>query len=159
MASGTWFGETPRQRQAKVVKQQHTGISPNHVPEAVPYFNKQENEAPTELKLGLRYSTKFPVRILPFVLHSGCGNFDHASLRTCNKIGTPMWNSAPVASGNASAPRRYRSIRKFREGGISGAAVAMAPATKQIGFSTTHFLSYPKGPITDKWLGWQRTNS
>ena len=34
-ASGTWFGETPRQSQAKPVKQQLTGISPNHVPEAV----------------------------------------------------------------------------------------------------------------------------
>ena len=37
MASGTWFGETSRQRQAGPVKQQQTGISPNHVPEAVPY--------------------------------------------------------------------------------------------------------------------------
>ena len=37
MASGTWFGETSRQSQAEPVKQQHTGISPNHVPEAVPY--------------------------------------------------------------------------------------------------------------------------
>ena len=36
-ASGTWFGETSRQSQAEPVKQQHTGISPNHVPEAVPY--------------------------------------------------------------------------------------------------------------------------
>ena len=35
MASGTWFGETSRQSQAELVKQQHTGISPNHVPEAV----------------------------------------------------------------------------------------------------------------------------
>ena len=35
MASGTWFGETPGQSQAKPVKQQHTGILPNHVPEAV----------------------------------------------------------------------------------------------------------------------------
>ena len=35
-ASGTWFGETSRQSQAEPVKQQHTGISPNHVPEAVP---------------------------------------------------------------------------------------------------------------------------
>ena len=34
-ASGMWFGETPRQSQAKPVKQQHTRISPNHVPEAV----------------------------------------------------------------------------------------------------------------------------
>ena len=38
MASGTWFGETSRQSQAEPVKQQHTGISPNHVPEAVPYW-------------------------------------------------------------------------------------------------------------------------
>ena len=39
MASGTWFGETSRQSQAefKFLKQQHTGISPSHVPEAVPY--------------------------------------------------------------------------------------------------------------------------
>ena len=37
MASGTWFGETSRQSQAEPVKQQHTGISPNHVPEAVRY--------------------------------------------------------------------------------------------------------------------------
>ena len=36
MASGTWFGETSRQSQAETFKQQHTGISPNHVPEAVP---------------------------------------------------------------------------------------------------------------------------
>ena len=34
-ASGTWFGETSRQSQAEPVKQQHTGISPNHVPEAI----------------------------------------------------------------------------------------------------------------------------
>ena len=34
-ASGTWFGETFRQSQAEPVKQQQTGISPNHVPEAV----------------------------------------------------------------------------------------------------------------------------
>ena len=32
---GTWFGETSRQSQAEPVKQQHTGISPNHVPEEV----------------------------------------------------------------------------------------------------------------------------
>ena len=37
-ASGTWFGETPRQSQAEPVKQQHTGISPNQVPEAVRYW-------------------------------------------------------------------------------------------------------------------------
>ena len=37
MASGTWFSETSRQSQAEPVKQQHTGISPNHVREAVPY--------------------------------------------------------------------------------------------------------------------------
>ena len=37
-ASGTWFGETPRQSQAKPVKQQHTRISPNHVPEAVSHY-------------------------------------------------------------------------------------------------------------------------
>ena len=37
MASGTWFGETSRQSQAELVKQQHTGISPSHIPEAVPY--------------------------------------------------------------------------------------------------------------------------
>ena len=40
-ASGTWFGETPRQSQAKPVKQQHTGISPNHVPEAVRHWVTQ----------------------------------------------------------------------------------------------------------------------
>ena len=39
MASGgTWFGETSRQSQTELVKQQHTGISPNHVPEAVPHY-------------------------------------------------------------------------------------------------------------------------
>ena len=37
MASDTWFGETSRQSQVEPVKQHHTGISPNHVPEAVPY--------------------------------------------------------------------------------------------------------------------------
>ena len=37
-ASGTWFGETSRQGQAEPVKQQQTGISPNHIPEAVPYW-------------------------------------------------------------------------------------------------------------------------
>ena len=37
-ASGTWFGETSRQSQAKPVKQQQIGISQNHVPEAVPYL-------------------------------------------------------------------------------------------------------------------------
>ena len=37
MASGMWFGQTFRQSQAKLVKQQHTGILPSHVPEAVPY--------------------------------------------------------------------------------------------------------------------------
>ena len=37
MASGTWFGGTSRQNQTEPVKQHHTGISPNHVPEAVPY--------------------------------------------------------------------------------------------------------------------------
>ena len=37
-ASGTWFGETSRQSQAGQVKQQQTGISPNHVQEAVPYW-------------------------------------------------------------------------------------------------------------------------
>ena len=35
MASGTWFGETPRHSQAKSVTQQHARISPNHVPEAM----------------------------------------------------------------------------------------------------------------------------
>ena len=34
MAFGTWFGES----QAEPVKQQQTGISPNHVPEAVRYW-------------------------------------------------------------------------------------------------------------------------
>ena len=37
-ARRTWFGETSRQSQAKPVKQQHTGISPNHVPEAVSHW-------------------------------------------------------------------------------------------------------------------------
>ena len=36
MASGTWFGETSRQSQAEPVKQQHTRISPNHLPETKP---------------------------------------------------------------------------------------------------------------------------
>ena len=42
MASGTWFGETSRQSQAEPVKQQHTEISPNHVPEAVPYYTSYD---------------------------------------------------------------------------------------------------------------------
>ena len=32
------MGETSRQSQAEPVKQQHTGISLNHVPEVVPYY-------------------------------------------------------------------------------------------------------------------------
>ena len=43
MASGTWLGESSRQSQAKPVKQQHTGISPNHVPEAVPYSHRNQS--------------------------------------------------------------------------------------------------------------------
>ena len=48
MAFGTWFGETSRQSQAEPVKQQQTGISPNHVPEAVPYCKANTPSCPPE---------------------------------------------------------------------------------------------------------------
>ena len=61
MASGTWFGETSRQSQAESVKQQLTGISPNHVPEAVPYSHEVCETLRREV-----YETNLHFIIVPF---------------------------------------------------------------------------------------------
>ena len=78
-ASGMWFGEMSRQSQAEPVKQQHTGISPNHVPDAVRYWRGRPGfvlgpvlrpipgpvEARVRGKLG-----EFPVSCTPAILES-----------------------------------------------------------------------------------------
>ena len=53
-ASGTWFGETSRQSQAEPVKQQHTGISPNHVPEAVRHCSEAQTAETGKDREGLQ---------------------------------------------------------------------------------------------------------
>ena len=75
MASGTWFGETSRQSQAKLVKQQHTGISPSHIPEAVPYCPHIMNV----ILLRGRCSTYKSDQARAMVSHARGPEFDSAS--------------------------------------------------------------------------------